>query len=500
MLAEWLIAPLADWRSDAILVFALENATQPLPGVERWLQEHPWWAARLSPFQDFKGKLRQTAVYYGPSDQSIPRVVCVGLGPVESLDLEKLRTAAADLLRKCRELQISRPALPLMAFEGLPVEAITAFREAMIGAMTGLYRYDALKTREESPASFPETLLILDESTPTEDFARALDDARATAAGISLARDLVTAPANQVTPAFMVQTARDLADSYGFQMLAIDLESAGKLGMGLFAAVAQGSQEPAYVIVLEHKPAGMEQDQPLVFAGKGITFDTGGISIKPGNKMEAMKHDMAGAAAVLGAFKIIGETGLNKRVVGILPCTENMPDGKAYKPGDVLRSMAGLTVEVISTDAEGRLVLGDALTYAMRYQPSAIVDIATLTGACIVALGDRVGAVMGNNEDLTGRIREIGMQVGDKLWPLPQWDFYFEDLKSDVADFKNVGDRKGGAIIGGIFLRQFVADAVPWAHIDIAGPAWTEKDLSTSPKGATGFGVRLLAELARDWT
>lgn len=500
MRTEWLIAPPADWRSDAILFFALEDSPQPLPGVKRWLQEQPRWAAQLSPLKDFQGKLQQVAVYYGSPQESIPRVVCVGLGPAESFDLEKLRNATATLLRKCRELQINRPAFPLLAFEGLPIETRAAFHETIIGAMSGLYRYDVLKTREESPASCPETLLLLDESESTEGLTRTLRDAISTAAGISLARDLVTAPSNRATPAFMVQTARDLADRYGFEIEVIDFESARKMGMGLFTAVAQGSQEPAYTIILEHRPAGTEQDRPLVFVGKGITFDTGGISIKPGNKMEAMKHDMAGAAAVLGAFKIIGEMGLARRVVGILPCSENMPDGKAYKPGDVLRSMSGLTVEVISTDAEGRLILGDALTYALRYQPSAIVDIATLTGACIIALGDRVGAVMGNHEDLTSKIREIGMQVGDRLWPLPQWDFYFDDLKSDVADFKNVGDRKGGAIIGGIFLKQFVPDGVPWAHIDIAGPAWTEKDLSSSPKGATGFGVRVLAELVRQWT
>ncbi|MDY0042784.1 MAG: leucyl aminopeptidase [Desulforhabdus sp.] len=500
MHTEWLIAPLAQWRADAILFYAFEGAAQHLPGVQRWLREQPSWATQLNPLKDFTGKLQETAVYYGSPGQLIPRVLCVGLGPAESLDLEKLRTATADLLRKCRELHISRPAIPLMAFDGLSLEADSTFREAIIGAISGLYRYEVLKTREESQTALPEVLLILNESAPTEGSARALEDASATAAGIALARDLVTAPSNRATPAFLVQTARELAERYRFEIQVIDLEGARKLGMGLFAAVAQGSQEPAYLIVLEHRPAGTENDQPLLFAGKGITFDTGGISIKPSNKMEAMKHDMAGAGAVLGAFKIIGETGLNKRIVGILPCTENMPDGKAYKPGDVLRSMAGLTVEVISTDAEGRLILGDALAFALRYQPLAIVDIATLTGACIVALGDRVGAVMGNNENLTRRIQEIGMRVGDRLWPLPLWDFYFEDIKSDVADFKNVGGRKGGAIIGGIFLKQFVPDALPWAHIDIAGPAWTEKDLSASPKGATGFGVRLLAELATDWS
>jgi leucyl aminopeptidase len=426
-------------------------------------------------------------------------VACVGLGPVEDFDLDKLRNAAASLLRKCRELQISRPALPLLAFEGLPAAVATeaALREALIGALTGLYRYEVLKTRDREPETFPELLLLLEEKEPFEALRQASLDATATADGISLARDLVVAPANQATPAYLLKTARDLADRYGFNFQVIDLEDARSMGMGLFAAVAQGSQEPAYVIILAHSPAGTENDQPLVLVGKGITFDTGGISIKPSNKLEMMKQDMAGAAAVLGAFKIFGETGLKKRVVGIMPCTENMPDGKAYKPGDVLHSLSGFTVEVISTDAEGRLILGDALTYAQRYQPSAIVDIATLTGACIIALGGRVGALMGNRDNLISRIQEIGMQIGDRLWPLPLWDFYFEDLKSDVADFKNVGDRKGGAIIGGIFLKQFVPDDIPWVHLDIAGPAWTEKDLMSSPKGPTGFGVRILVEIAR---
>lgn len=499
MRTEWQTAPLREWETDALLFFTFEDSPEPLPGIKRWLQEHPSWSPLLSPFKDLTGKPLQTQVYYGEPSRPIPRVLCVGLGPLESFDLEGLRNATAALLRKCRELRLNTPGLPLLAFEGLPVETPIALREALIGGICGLYRYGALKTKDEDPATFPETLMILDEAEPTAACTQACQEADITAAGIFLARNLVTAPANQATPAYMVKTARDLASSYGFEAQILDLENARNLGMGLFAAVAQGSQEPAQVIILEHAPAGTEGDQPLVFVGKGITFDTGGISIKPSNKMEAMKHDMAGAAAVLGAFKVIGEIGLKRRIVAILPCSENMPDGRAYKPGDVLHSLSGLTVEVISTDAEGRLVLGDALTYALRYQPLAIVDLATLTGACIVALGDRVGAVMGNRQPLVDQVQEIGMQVGDRLWPLPQWDFYFEDLKSDVADFKNVGDRKGGAIIGGIFLKQFVPDNVPWVHLDIAGPAWTEKDLLSTPKGATGFGVRILVELARQW-
>ncbi|MCK8600818.1 leucyl aminopeptidase [Desulfoferrobacter suflitae] len=499
MHVHWSISPLADWQAEAILFFTFEDSRPLLPGFVQWLDSQPWWQAELTPLRDFKGKHQETSIYYGPRDHCIARVICVGLGPAEKFDREKLRNAAAVAVRKCRELRISHPALPLPALQGLPLDGATALREALIGAETGLYRYGALKTRNDEPDAFPETLCLLAGQEPGDDLQEALNDAQRTARGICLARDLVVAPANIVTPRFLADKARELAHQFAFQMQLIDLDAARRMGMGLFTAVAQGSREPAYMIVLEHRPRGTEEDRPLVLIGKGITFDAGGISIKPSSKMELMKHDMAGAAAILGAFQIIGEMKLARRIVGILPCTENMPDGKAYKPGDVLRSMSGVTVEVISTDAEGRLILGDALAYALDLKPCAMVDIATLTGACIVALGDRVGAVMGNEDALVAKIQEIGMQVGDRLWPLPQWDFYFDDLKSDVADFKNVGERKGGAIVAGIFLKQFVPDHVPWAHLDIAGPAWTEKDLVSAPKGATGFGVRLLVDLARRW-
>ena len=499
MRIDWQIGPMREWRADVVLFYTFEGPTDDRSGLAPWLAEHPGWTSQLRPPRDFVGKLLQTAVYYGPPQQPVARVILVGLGPAAGFDLEKLRNATAAALRKCRELQVERVGLPLAALQDLPVGVADALREALIGGAGGLYAYQVLKTREQQPEVFPQVLEVLSDTAPDEALRQAVIDAEQITAGIVLARDLVTAPANQATPAFLAKTARELADSYGFTIEVMDFEHAREMGMGLFAAVAQGSQEPACLIVLEHRPPGTEQDPPLVFVGKGITFDTGGISIKPSAKMEYMKHDMAGAAAVLGAFKVIGEAGLQRRVLGMLPCCENMPDGKAYKPGDVLRSLAGLTVEVISTDAEGRLILADALSYALRYKPAAMVDIATLTGACIIALGDRVAAVMGNSEEFINHIQTIGAQVGDRLWPLPLWDFYFDDLKSDVADFKNVGERKGGAIIGGIFLKQFVPDDVPWAHLDIAGPAWAEKDFMSMPKGATGFGVRILVELVKQW-
>jgi leucyl aminopeptidase len=499
MQVDWQIAAVPDWQADAVLFYAFEDSPEPPPGFKRWLAQSGTWLARSLALKDFKAKFQDVAVYYGPADAKISRVVQVGLGPLEKLDMDKLRGATVIGLRKCKELKLSAVAIPLSALEGLPFDAGPALQELLISGALGLYRFDALKTRDVESAAYPERLLLLSEEKPNEALLQIPLSADAMVSGITLARDLVTAPSNQVTPGFIVTTARELAQTHGFRIQVIDMAMAEEMGMRAFLAVAQGSREPASVIVLEHAPQGTEQDAPLVFVGKGITFDTGGISLKPSDKMEMMKRDMAGAAAVLGTFEILAKESIQRRVVGILPCTENMPGGKAYKPGDVIHSMADLTIEVISTDAEGRMILCDALALALSFQPAVILDLATLTGACIVALGNQVAAVMGNRENLIQSIQQIGAKVGERVWPLPLWDFYFENIKSDIADFKNVGDRAAGTIIGGIFLKQFVPDRIPWAHLDIAGTAWTDKDLLTAPKGATGFGVRIMVELARRW-
>jgi leucyl aminopeptidase len=500
MNVDWQIASVSDWTADAVLFYTFEDTREPLPGFKRWVEESGAWLSQSFALNDFRSKFQDVAVHYGPPEAKISRVIQVGLGSSEKFDMDNLRGATVIGLRKCRELKLTSAAIPLCAFEGLPLQVASALQEVLIAGMLGLYRFDALKTRAVEAAVHPEKLVILSEAEPDETLRRTCSFASAMVSGITLTRDLVTAPANQATPEFIVNAARKLAENHGFRFQVIDPKAAEEMGMRAFLSVAQGSREPAYVVVLEHLPSGMEQDAPLVFVGKGITFDTGGISLKPSEKMEMMKRDMAGAAAVLGTFEVLGGAGVRRRVVGILPCTENMPGDKAYKPGDVIRSLAGLTIEVISTDAEGRMILCDALTHALTFQPAAIIDLATLTGACIVALGNQVAGVMGNLEGLIQKIQEIGAQVGERVWPLPLWDLYFENIKSDIADFKNVGDRSAGTITGGIFLKQFVPDSVPWAHLDIAGTAWTDKDLLTAPKGATGFGVRILTELARRWS
>jgi leucyl aminopeptidase len=268
--------------------------------------------------------------------------------------------------------------------------------------------------------------------------------------------------------------------------------------MGAFLAVAQGSDEPGLMVALDYQPS-KDDEPPVVLVGKGITFDSGGISIKPSKDMDRMKHDMAGAAAVIGAIQVVAALRLPLRVVGLIPFTENLPSGKAYKPGDVIHSLSGLNIEVINTDAEGRMILADALTYAGRYEPQAIVDLATLTGACVVALGDDVAGLMGTDDELLARLQAAGEESGEKVWPLPLWDSYFKLMKSDVADLKNVDGRKAGAITAAIFLKQFVPEGVPWAHLDIAGCAWEEKGKPLVPKGATGMGVHLLVRLLQEW-
>jgi leucyl aminopeptidase len=500
MRLEWQIAPPASWRAGAVLFFLFEGSPVHLPGLDRWLDGEGRWLSGSAGLQDFRGKPNEIGIFYAPeADRGIPRVILAGLGRAEQFDPDRLRNAAAHALRKCRDLRISSPGLPLWALEGLPGAAAGLLQESLVGGITGLHQFQELKTRENELPQEPESLQVIAEHEPGEELRAVPALAESIAAGVTMARDLVVSPGNRATPGFLADTARGLADRYGFKVDIIDFDSAEAMGMGAFAAVARGSREPAYVVVIESAPEGLEQDAPLVFIGKGITFDTGGISLKGRDKLDVMKQDMAGAAAVLGAFEALGRAGVRRRVTGILPCTENMPDGRAYKPGDVIRTLSGQTVEVISTDAEGRMVLCDALSYAQRFAPAAIVDIATLTGAAIIALGNQAAAVLGNREDFIRKVQETGARVGERFWQLPLWDSYFDALKSEVADMKNVGDRSAGTIVGAIFLKQFVAEEIPWVHLDIAGTAWSDKDTGAVQKGATGFGVRTLFELARTW-
>lgn len=488
----------SQWSGDVIIFYAWQDEEAPLSGFTRWMQSQAPWLHDGRALKDFRAKKAELLLVYAPADAAVSRLLLVGLGKRKDWSLETFRHATAMAVRRCRDLALERTLLPTAALEGLPASEEILVREALTAAALGLYRYDALKTRDVETSDCPKELTVCSEG-PLPYWPRLTDEVKAVCEGIVLARNLATAPANVVTPSFMAQTAAGIASRHGMRFDVLDLDRAKELAMGGFVAVAQGSREPARFIIMEHCPEGLKDQAPFVLVGKGITFDTGGISIKPAAKMEEMKHDMAGAATVLGTMEAIGRLSVRRRVIALMPCTENMPDGRAYKPGDVIKTHAGLTVEVISTDAEGRMILCDALSYATQFQPAAMVDLATLTGACVIALGDRVAGLLGNHEGLIQVMQKIGAPLGELFWPLPLYDFYFEDLKSDVADFKNVGDRKAGTIIGAMFLMQFVPDTVPWVHVDIAGTVWADKDLGWIPKGATGFGVRTLLSLVQSW-
>ncbi len=453
--------------------------------------------SRLIEAGDFRGEYLENLLLFTQGSLATKRILLMGLGKREDFTANTLREATAQALKTLRDRRQLQAALPIPLGREFPLDIEGSAEACVLGGMMGLYQFTELLTKDREKIKDFDSLAIISPKK-TRVLTSAVDRAHAIARGIYLARDLVTLPPNQATPSFLAERAKDVAVQAGMKFHLIKKAEAEKLGMGAFLAVARGSEEPGLMVVMDYQPSG-EDEQPVVLVGKGITFDSGGISIKPAKDMDKMKHDMAGGAAVIGAMQTVAALNLPLRVVALIPFTENLPSGKAYKPGDVIHSLSGLNIEVINTDAEGRMVLADALTYAGRYQPQAILDLATLTGACIVALGDNVAGLMSNNDELQARVRTAAEESGEKVWPLPLWDSYFELLKSDVADLKNVDGRKAGAIAAAIFLKQFVPERVPWAHLDIAGCAWEDKGSPLVPKGATGMGVHLLTRLLQNW-
>jgi leucyl aminopeptidase len=446
---------------------------------------------------DFQGKLYQIAVLYTQDPVPAKRVILAGLGPKKNFDLEKLRGAYAGAARQACGLGLKEITFCLdIADAGQTIRQMT--EAALEGAILGLYQFTPYKTLER------EKIKVMDRITIVDDKDDALREIRAAAKTVEriaqavyFARDLVSTPGNDMTPSDMAQAARRIAKHRRVNLKVLDVAQLKKLGMQAFLGVARGSDEPAKFIILEYCGA-KRGESPIVLIGKGLTFDSGGISIKPSENMEEMKSDMAGGAAVMGAIMAASELGLPLNVIGLVPATENLPGGCALKPGDILKSLSGQTIEVVNTDAEGRLILADALTYAQRYKPAAVIDLATLTGACKIALGDHVIGIFGQDGPLKEKVRTAGEQTGERVWELPLWEDYHELIKSDVADLKNTGGRAGGAITAAAFLSKFVGD-FPWVHLDIAGPAWLAKDKPYTPKGATGVGVRLLVQCLRDW-
>jgi leucyl aminopeptidase len=418
------------------------------------------------------------------------RVLLVSLGKDDEFG-DKAYRDALGAAAKALAASPAKDAVVALADVELPGrDAAWRLQQAARIVADGAYRFDALKSDKDKKAKKERgarklTLLLSGELGA--EFDTAVLQGHAIATGMALAKDLGNLPGNLCTPTHLADTAEALATQYKFEVEVLERADIEKLGMGSFLSVARGSHQPPKFIVMHYK-AGKAKAKPIVLVGKGITFDSGGISLKPGAEMDEMKFDMCGAASVLGTFKAVAQMGLPINLVGLIPATENMPGGGATKPGDVVTSMSGQTIEVLNTDAEGRLVLCDALTYAERFKPECVIDVATLTGACVVALGRIPSGLLANDDELAAELIRRGTESGDRAWQLPLWDEYQDLLKSNFADMGNIGGRYAGTITAACFLARFTK-AYKWAHLDIAGTAW----LSGEAKGATGRPVPLLA-------
>jgi leucyl aminopeptidase len=453
--------------------------------------------SRLVAEGELGDKAGSTVLLHGLAGVVAERVLLVSLGKAGAFGDKPWRDAfvaiggaLAATVAKDAAIALDEAALPSGR------DPVWALRQAGRIVADGAYRFEppGIEKKNKKKHGAAKVAFIL--AGTGEALEDALRQGRAIAEGMALAKDLGNLGANVCTPAYLADVARDLGKQYKFEVDVLEREDMEKLGMGAFLAVARGARQSPRFIVMHYRGAGPHKGKggkpkshPVTLVGKGITFDSGGISLKPGAEMDEMKYDMCGAASVIGVFKAIAAMALPLEVTGIVPATENMPDGNASRPGDVVRSLSGQTIEILNTDAEGRLILCDALTYAERFKPACVIDIATLTGACVVALGKIPSGLLANDDELADELTQCGTDAGDRVWRLPLWEEYQDLLKSHFADMANIGGRFGGAITAAAFLSRFTK-AYKWAHLDIAGTAW----LSGEAKGATGRPLPLLVE------
>ena len=447
---------------------------------------------------EFQGKLNQVSILHMNGEIPAKRIVLVGLGKKPSARLDSIRQAMGTVSKTMRSLELTSFTLAI-SDRGIAGTTVEATSQAMTeGCLLGLYQFLHYQPSRAKETKLVRAITLVTRDEKTLSMVRTgAQRGHIVAEAANSVRDLCNHPSNVLTPSTLAAEAKTIAKARSIRCTILDRAKARKLGMGAYLGVAQGSHEPPQFIVLEYSGAPRKA-KPIVLVGKAVTFDTGGISIKPSENMERMKADMTGGAIVLQTIRAIANLKLSINVIGIVPSTENMPGGQATKPGDILTSLSGKTIEVLNTDAEGRLVLADGLAYAMRYKPAAVIDIATLTGAVFVALGSHAIGVLGNNNALIDRVKKVGESIGERAWQLPLWDEYKEQIKSDVADVRNIGGRGGGTITAAAFLNHFVDDDYPWVHLDIAGTDWGESARPYIPKGPTGIGARLVIELLRD--
>jgi leucyl aminopeptidase len=476
--------PLLEWTGDGLVIGLFEDAVE-LTGELATLDEKLAGSIKeLITEEEFKGKQGSSVFTRVGANSPVRKIILVGLGKPEALKLDGLRRAAATAARLAKKQKSKTLGISLPIWNNDPTQTAQAIAE---GVQLALYQDNRFKSEPEDKGPQVETVDLLGLGGQEAAIIRG----NQIAAGVFLARQLVAAPANSLTPITMAETAQQIASDHGLQIEILEQEDCEKLGMGAFLGVAKASELPPKFIHLTYKPEGTPK-RKLAIVGKGLTFDSGGLNIKgAGSGIETMKIDMGGAAATLGAAKAIGQLKPDVEVHFISAVTENMISGRAMHPGDILTASNGKTIEVNNTDAEGRLTLADALVFTEKLGVDAIIDLATLTGACVIALGDDIAGLFSPDDALAGQVEKAAEASGEKFWRLPMEEKYFEGLKSGIADMKNTGPRPGGSITAALFLKQFVKET-PWAHLDIAGPVWTEKENGYNGSGATGFGVRTL--------
>ena len=485
---------IASVEADAIVVNLFEGVKRPGGATGAVDKALGGAITKLIEQGEIKGKLNEISIIHGLDKIPARIVAVVGLGKKSEFTLDKIRALTAEFCRSLRKLNCRRIATIVHGAGVGGIETEAASQAITEGSLLGLYRFRKHITKEPENHDMAEIIIAERDTAKLTALKQGCKKGRVIAEATNLARDLINEPANYMTPSDMAKIAKGLAKKFGLELTILDREQMEKEGMGSLLGVAQGSRQPPKLIVLSYKGDKKSSDT-LGFVGKGITFDSGGISIKPSESMAEMKGDMAGAAAVMAALSAIAQLKPKVNVAAVIPATENLPGGNALKPGDVLKAMNGKTIEVVNTDAEGRLILADALGYAVKQGFSPLIDLATLTGACHIALGAICSGILGNSQELIEKIIKAGTEAGERLWQLPMYEEYKEQNKSDVADIKNSGGRWGGAITAAQFLSEFVGDK-PWVHIDIAGTAQTEKERGYIVKGATGVGVRTLVNFA----
>jgi leucyl aminopeptidase len=484
--------PAADAEGDLLVVPVFEqDDLRDVPGLD---DASSGEVGRARQSGEFRGKLFE--IFLTPAGQNgwrPRRIALAGAGPQKDFGLDRLRRIATAACLTARQRRMTRVAL--LHRRDPRFDDARAVQTLTEGIILANFDGGSYKTSDHPRVFLDSAHVVV--CAADKRMERALEHGRVLGECSNLARELANEPSNALTPRVFAERATSLASEVGLAVEILDEKRIAALGMGLLLGVAKGSEEPPRVITLRHEPKGAPKTPVLGLIGKGITFDTGGISIKPADGMDRMKDDMAGGAAVICAMIGIARLGVPVRVVGVIPATENMPSGTATKPGDILRSASGKTVEVLNTDAEGRLILGDGLWYAREQGATHLVDVATLTGACVVALGKSTSGLFGTPHWWVDQVRRATERAGDRSWPMPVFEDYREQLKSEIADITNTGGRPAGAITGALFVKEFAGD-LPWVHMDIAGTAWADEVRPYQPKGATGVAVRTLAELAID--